>query len=121
MTVAARKTLDSIGADKEINKASTDNLAKSEERAYELYMEELKATSKIRENCQNLGYLGRFFGSKGNAVANITGLIAISSFLVLIPIVFFHTGSPEDRKFLIQTIVGILGMAFGFLAGKTSR
>lgn len=69
----------------------------------------------LQHNQQNLGWLGKFFGSNSAAPTNIAGFVIICS-LVLILVSFFTPANPEIsevRKYLGSVILSALGFVFG--------
>ena len=70
---------------------------------------------RLRHNEQNLGFLGKFFGSNASAPTNIAGLVVICSLIILVISLFFtgNTEMAEARKWLIGLITSALSFIFG--------
>lgn len=78
------------------------------------------AQERLRHNEQNLGYLGKFFGSNSSAPTNIAGLVVICSLIILVISLFFTGNSEmaEARKWLIGLITSALSFIFGAASKK---
>lgn len=75
---------------------------------------------RLLHNEQNLGYLGKFFGSSSSAPTNIAGLVAICS-MVLIVVSFLMPSTPDlvdARKWFFALITSALGFIFGAASKK---
>jgi hypothetical protein len=75
------------------------------------------AEAELRRHAQELGLLGRIFGSREHAPLNIAGAIAIFGLVGLIGSLFASTGAQGD---LAKTFGGIVIAALTFLGGYWS-
>ncbi|BEP50819.1 hypothetical protein [Variovorax sp. V116] len=74
----------------------------------------------LQHNQQNLGWLGKFFGSNATAPTNIAGFVIVTSLIVL-AISFFVSGNPEIaevRKLLGTVVISALSFLFGAATKK---
>lgn len=92
--------------------ASTSNY--SAQREAEFYSDAGRQY-QLLHNQQNLGYLGKLFGSNSSAPTNIAGFVILCSLVILL-ISLFVTGNAElveSRKWLIGLITSALSFVFG--------
>lgn len=74
---------------------------------------------KLLHNQQNLGYLGKLFGSNSSAPTNIAGFVIVFCLIILV-VSFFFPANPElvePRKW----IVGLITSALSFIFGAASK
>lgn len=84
-------------------------------RDEEAFYAQSATLERLRQNEQNLGYLGRFFGADACAPTNIAGFVVVAS-LTILSLSFFLAGSSEmveARKWLFSLITSALGFIFG--------
>ncbi len=74
----------------------------------------------LQQGQQDLGWLGKFFGSSHHAPTNIAGFVAIASLLILVLSVFTTANAElaEARKWLIGLITSALSFIFGAASKK---
>lgn len=77
------------------------------------------AQYQLAHNQQNLGFLGKFFGSNSSAPTNIAGLVIAFSMIALFVSLFVQGNAElaEARKWLI----GLITSAMSFIFGAASR
>ena len=117
MATKKSNPFDDISAKNEIPLAENYKNARSESEAFKL----AKLESDAEINGQNLGVMGRFFGSKVNAQNNISGLIVIITSLIVIgsAVVGLWIGDINQTARENAMRFGIL--ALGYLFGKVSK
>ena len=78
------------------------------------------AQFRLEHNKQNLGHLGKLFGSNSSAPTNIAGFVIICSFLIIVGSLFFpsNTDLVESRKWLIGLITSAMSFIFGAASKK---
>lgn len=78
------------------------------------------ATFQLEQNRQNLGVLGRFFGSNSAASTNIAGAVVGVSLIGVFVTLFFPGNEElaETRKGLIGLITAALSFIFGAASKK---
>jgi hypothetical protein len=74
---------------------------------------------RLRENGQNLGWLGKFFGSGPNAPTNIAGFVVVAC-LIGIFITAFKEQTLQIGE-LQKLLLGVLLTALGYLFGSNSK
>jgi hypothetical protein len=74
---------------------------------------------RLRENGQNLGWLGKFFGSGPNAPTNIAGFVVVAC-LIGIFTTFLKDPSAQTGE-LQKLLLGVLLTALGYLFGSNSK
>ncbi|WAK02794.1 hypothetical protein [Methylobacter sp. YRD-M1] len=76
-------------------------------------------------NGQNLGLLGKLFGSKSNATTNIAGLSALLAGSIAIlcvgDIIYLISTQGEKAKDLSSGLSSIATLALGYLFGKSGK
>jgi hypothetical protein len=74
----------------------------------------------LLHNQQNLGVLGKFFGSNSSAPTNIAGFVIICSFVVIVGSLFVSGNSElvESRKWFIGLITSAMSFIFGAASKK---
>ncbi|MEY8689707.1 MAG: hypothetical protein AB9M53_07505 [Leptothrix sp. (in: b-proteobacteria)] len=80
------------------------------------------AQERLLHNEQNLGLLGKFFGSNGSnapASTNIAGLVVCASFIFL-GASWFVPSTPELVE-LRKLLIGLISTALAFIFGAASR
>lgn len=95
---------------------SANAIAKAEDKFFQAGGVE----ERLKHNQQNLGWLGKFFGSSSTAPTNIAGLVIGCSMLFYIAS-FCFTPSPDlsdMRKFLGTIITSALGFIVGAATKK---
>lgn len=101
--------------------ASGESLSQMEMLAFE--RAKLESASHI--NGQNLGWLGKFFGAKTNAVTNIAGLSAIIAGLAAIfcvgEIMYLLGTYGKEAKDIVSVPASITTLALGYLFGKSGK
>ena len=98
----------------------TNGQANLAAQAEENFFTESGELYRLQHNGQNLGWLGKFFGSNSTAPTNIAGFVIICSLLLLL-ISLFLTANPEladTRKFLGSVILSALSFIFGASSRK---
>lgn len=75
---------------------------------------------RLEHNQQNLGFLGKFFGSNSSAPTNIAGFIIICSLVILFVSLFAPANAElvESRKWMIGLITSALSFVFGAASKK---
>ena len=84
-------------------------------RAEEDFFKQGGENYKLAHNQQNLGLIGKLFGSNSSAPTNIAGFVILCSFAILLVSLFFP-GNPdlvESRKWLIGLITSAMSFIFG--------
>lgn len=73
----------------------------------------------LQHQQQNLGLLGKLFGSNSSAPTNIAGFVILLSFLFVAVSLFFpgNTDLTESRKIIFN----IIGAALAFIFGAASK
>lgn len=69
---------------------------------------------------QELGRLGKLFGSREQSPGNIAGLAIIVAFLILIAIVFAPDSLSLPKKDVFTLVSGIITLTLGFLFGRST-
>lgn len=77
------------------------------------------AEHRLEHNRQNLGVLGKFFGSNSSAPTNIAGFVVLVVLLIFLASFFLPIAPdmPDLRKLLL----GVVGSALGFIFGAASK
>ncbi|MFZ6731975.1 hypothetical protein ACO0LG_08660 [Undibacterium sp. Ji42W] len=75
---------------------------------------------RLQHRSQDLGWLGRFFGSGTSAATNIAGLVAVIG-LVCLVISFCITAEAQKLADAQKLIVGIISSALSFIFGAASK
>lgn len=113
--------LNKVSAEKELIEGQSDELATREAAAYK--KEQLAHEANL--NNQNLGWLGKLFGAKANAVTNIAGLSALLAGLISIVCVIFAlyllSTDKQNVKELIAFPSSMATLALGYLFGKSGK
>lgn len=99
-----------------IQPPSSTTLAQQESDFYK----QTAAQFHLAFNQQNLGLLGKLFGSNSFAPTNIAGFVIICSFLALVGSLFApgNTELVESRKWLIGLITSAMSFIFGAASKK---
>ena len=72
----------------------------------------------LEHNQQNLGVLGRFFGSNSSAPTNIAGLVVGASLFLFAVTLFVVI---PDAAVIRTALLGLLSSALSFMFGASSR
>ncbi|BEV17549.1 hypothetical protein HBDW_43370 [Herbaspirillum sp. DW155] len=108
------------------SKPATNGKSKSKAptgRDEQKFFEDTGREYELRQNEQDLGWLGKFFGNTA-APTNIAGLIAIVCVCVFILTLFLPVGQGNDSQRLADAqkyIFGLISSALGFLFGASRR
>lgn len=73
----------------------------------------------LEHNKQNLGLLGKVFGSNSSAPTNIAGITVLLSF-ALYAVSYFLTSTPELAN-ARTGLLGLIGTALGYIFGAASK
>jgi hypothetical protein len=100
-----------------INESNQNPLAtgQQEQASYE----QAALEHRLRENGQNLGWLGKFFGSGPNAPTNIAGFVVVAC-LIGIFATFLKDPNPQTGE-LQKLLLGVMLTALGYLFGSNSK
>ena len=115
-----KTSIDLISAKKErISVVANDPLDK------ESYALQLEQKHEQIINSQNLGLLGKLFGSRATAVTNMNGFAAlVASGVILVCLVYIGISMfcnvPWDKE-KINILVSLVTLALGYLFGKAGR
>lgn len=84
------------------------------------FFRESGAQFQLQHNRQNLGFLGKFFGSSASAPTNIAGIVVIVALLILGASLFVGGDAEitEARKLLFGLITSALAFIFGAASKK---
>jgi len=75
----------------------------------------------LQKHKQELGLLGKFFGSSAEKAGNIAGFAVIVSFLAAIAVMLWMPdGASITKKDAALSFVSIITLALGFLFGRGS-
>jgi hypothetical protein len=74
---------------------------------------------RLLENGQNLGWLGKFFGSGPNAPTNIAGFVVVACFMGIVA-TFFKEPNLQTSD-LQKLLFGVMLTALGYLFGSNSK
>jgi hypothetical protein len=73
--------------------------------------------TSLRQRSQELGYLGKIFGSREHAPINIAGIIIVIGILALVFMPFLPESKTLSQGDLAKVIGGLILAAFTFLGG----
>jgi hypothetical protein len=74
----------------------------------------------LKQRSQELGSLGKIFGSRDQSPGNIAGLAIIVSFLMLVAIIFSPDSESLPKKDVFTLVGGIITLTLGFLFGRST-
>ena len=106
--------LSAIGT--EIVPATPTEMARSEEKSFELDCIREQNRHELEIKRQDLGSFGRVFGSRDNAITYVVAALVIFSLLFLALTAFF--GTPSSTT-IVEIFKGIAYMGMGYLTGKS--
>ena len=75
----------------------------------------------LKQQLQDLGVLGKVFGSRDQSPGNIAGLAIIVAFVMLIAILFSPESLSLPKKDAFTLVLGIISLTLGFLFGRSSN
>jgi hypothetical protein len=75
---------------------------------------------ELAHNQQNLGLLGKLFGSNASAPTNIAGLIVVLSFVLYFGSFWIANQTPELTN-TRTALLGLVGTALGYIFGSASK
>jgi hypothetical protein len=81
----------------------------------------LTESGQLRRHSQELGLLGKLFGSKEHAPMNIAGFAVVVAFFCIVGVLCWMPDTAAfSRKDATLILVGIITLALGFLFGRGS-
>jgi high-affinity Fe2+/Pb2+ permease len=75
----------------------------------------------LKRQVQDLGFLGKMFGSRDHSPSNIAGLAIIVAFLILVGILFAPDSLSLPKKDVFTLVSGIITLTLGFLFGRSTN
>jgi hypothetical protein len=98
--------------------ARSNGQANSAAQAEENFYEESGVQYQLQHNQQNLGWLGKFFGTNTMAPTHIAGVVILMCLAMLVITFFFPVPEVGEAR---KIVVGLMSSAMAYIFGASSR